>query len=327
MNWKDVLIGAISTLAVTVLGGVVIYYVTKEPELKSRELLAYSVRSSGDFSGDKERVAFTSIVIANRGGRVANNVVANIKFSGPLIKDLTTDTVPGTREDRNVAKDLARLTYHKLLPGEAVTVNLLLDSPARPTVTVRSDESLAVSESTLGAEKTEKLTDINRASSLVVPISALIFSILSIKILKGAKKLGIANGMLSNKNNAAFLLLHSGLSKEAEEILTESVRSGQYDSYTLSNLAVCKAINGDIEKAGALMSAAKYRDTNDHAAAVVLFNDALLNLISEKRSEAIADLKKAITLSPKEIKRYCERSVHLKDYRGTPDFIALLDVA
>lgn len=327
MNWKDVLIGAISTLGVTVLGGVVIYYVTKEPELKSRELLTYSVRSSGDFSGDKERVAFTSIIIANRGGRVANNVAVNIKFSGPSIKDLTTETVPGTREDRNVDKDQAKLTYHKLLPGEEVTVDLLLDSPARPTVTVRSDESLAVIEKSLGSEKTEKITDINRASSLVVPISALLFSVLAAQFLRRVKKLGIADGILSNRNNAAFLLLHSGLSQEAEEVLSDSVRSGQYDSFTLSNLAVCKAVNGDMEKATALMNAAKYRDTNGHAAAVVLFNNALLNMMSEKRQEAISDLRKALALSPKEVKHYCERSVHLRDYRNNPDFIALLGEA
>lgn len=324
MQWKDVLIGAISTLAVTVIGGVAVYYFTKEPQLKSQELLTYSIRSSGDFSGEKERVAFTSVVISNQGGKSASNVVANIRFDTPIIKDLTTETLAGTREERIIAKDEVTLKYAKLLPGERITINLLLGSPLSPSVAIRSDESLAVSENSLEGTISEKRTGINRASSLVVPISALLFSLIAGNFLRRAKRLGIADGMLIDRNNAAFLLLHSGLSKEAEEILNESVRTGRYDSFTLSNLAVSKAANGDKDRAAALMAAANYRQPKGHAGGVLAFNEALLNFMSGKRAEAIASLRRALTLSPKEVRKYCERSVHLNDYRADPDFIALL---
>ncbi|MBJ7575255.1 hypothetical protein [Luteimonas sp. MC1828] len=324
MQWKDVLIGAISTLAVTVVGGVAVYYATKEPEFKARELLTYSVRSSGDFSGEKERVAFTSVVIANRGGRAATNVVASIKFATPSIKDLATETVLGANEERAITSEQATLSYLKLLPGESITVNLLLSSPAQPVVTVRSDESLAVNEASLGTEKRERRTELNRASSLVVPISAFLFIVLTALFSRKAKRLGIADSMLSDRNNAAFLLLHSGLPKEAEDILTASLQSGRYDSFTLSNLALSKAVNGDPEKAAALMHAATYRETKGHAAAVVLFNEALLNFTSGKRSEAIAALRKALVLSPRQVKKYCDRSIHLNNYRADPDFISLV---
>jgi hypothetical protein len=323
MNWKDVLIGSISTLAVTVVGGVVIYYMTKEPELKTRELLTYSIRSSGDFSGDKERVAFTSIVISNRGGRSAGNVSAIIDFKSPSIKDLATDASPEVGEKRRVTPERAVLSYPRILPGEVVTVDLLLDSPARPDVTIRSDESLAVSDSSLGSNRDDRRIEINRASSLVVPISAILFSILGLAFLRRLKRIGSGSGMIGDRNNAAFLLLHSGLPEDADEILTASVRSGRYDSFTLSNLAICKAVQGDIAKANCLLTAAQHREVKGHAAAVLSFNEALLNLLSGRRAEGISCLRVALSISPSEIKRYSDRSVHLNAYRQDPDFIAL----
>lgn len=324
------MVGAISSLVVTTLGGVAVYYLTKEPEIRSKELLTYSVRSSGVFSGEKERVAFTSISIENHGGKPASNVIANITSGSSSIKDLTTSNSDGTLQEKKVTSNKATLKYAKLLPGETLTIDVLLDSPVQPRILVRSDESLAVSEATLGASKTEKRQEVNKLASLLVPTSAIVILLLTpivFRILRRARKLEKTGGLIGDRNNAAFLLLHSGLSEEAEEVLNAAVRAGRYDSFTFSNLAVANAVNGKTDKASALMVAANYLEVEGHAAGVIAFNEALLYFMSGKRPEAIAALRRALALSPKDVKKYCERSVLLSSYRRDADFIALVDSA
>lgn len=55
MKWKDVLIGALITLAITVFGGIIVYYVTKEPPKKISEKLIYSVENPQNFVTKKQR--------------------------------------------------------------------------------------------------------------------------------------------------------------------------------------------------------------------------------------------------------------------------------
>ncbi|WP_435815112.1 hypothetical protein ACLMM6_12715 [Xanthomonas campestris pv. incanae] len=129
---------------------------------------------------------------------------------------------------------------------------------------------------------------------------------------------------MSDKNNAAFLLLHNGLVIDAERILSSAVENGRYDSVILSNLALCNALSGDHTKANALMDAADFMQPVGHAAAVVGFSRAVMLLDEGERAEAIAELRKAISLSPKDIKRYCRFSVHLKQEREKQEFRELL---
>ncbi|KAF1716828.1 hypothetical protein CSC74_08085 [Pseudoxanthomonas yeongjuensis] len=130
--------------------------------------------------------------------------------------------------------------------------------------------------------------------------------------------------LVSDKNNAAFLLLHNGLINEADEILSESVKSGRYDAYTLSNLALCKALKKEHDKAQAFMKAAKHKKRSGHAAAVIAFNDCIMSFLADKRPDAISSIRAAMRLSPKEIKKYCELSVHLDGCRSDADFVAIL---
>ncbi|WP_143584227.1 hypothetical protein PWP89_08090 [Stenotrophomonas rhizophila] len=322
MQWKDTLIGAVLTLAVTTAGGIAVYYFTKEPEYKAKEILTYSIGSTGEFSGEKERVAFASVAISNRGGKAANSVVANIKFDGSAIKDLTTVLVPGIVEKRSLSKNGATLAYERLLPGETVTVNVLLDAPSKPVVSIRSDETLGSIENRDSTAANTKRKDVNDLSAVLVPASAIFLAAMFPFLFRWTRKL---NGMTStDRNNAAFLLLHNGLVMDAERILRSAVEAGRYDAIVLSNLALCNGLSGDHTRASALFDAAEFMQPKGHAAAVVGFNRSVILLNAGKRAQAIAELRKAISLSPKDLKRYCRLSVHLKHEMETQEFKDLL---
>jgi len=324
MQWKDALIGAALTLTVTTAAGVAVYYFTKEPEFKAKEVLTYSIGSIGEFSGEKERVAFASVAISNSGGKVANRVVASMKFDKSTIKDLTTVLVPGMVESRLLSKNGATLEYERILPGETITVNVLLDAPSKPVVSVRSDETLGTLENRDSNFAEKKRKDANTLSSVLVPASAAIVAAIFAFLLRSTRRARAAGMELVDRNNAAFLFLHKGLVIDAKRILNSAVEDGRHDPIALSNLALSNALTGDLNRANALMDAADFMEPSKHAAAVVGFNKAVMLFVTGAHVDAIVELRKAISLSPKEILRYCRLSVHLEQERGTQEFRDLL---
>ena len=134
-----------------------------------------------------------------------------------------------------------------------------------------------------------------------------------------------SRGMLRrpNQNDTGFLLIHHGLIDEAESVLDRAVHDGHCDQFTLSNYALCKAAKGNFDQAKSLLRAATFRKGSSHGKAVVLFNDAIIHLMLADKDATLSCLKQAIVLSPKEIRRYCQRSVHLEPVRTVPAFYEL----
>ena len=88
MKWRDVIIGAIVSLLVTILGGVAIFYATKEPDEKKQERLVYSINQTAQFSGGSQDLAFSSLTLSNLGGIAAKNVSVIISLNASELKDL-----------------------------------------------------------------------------------------------------------------------------------------------------------------------------------------------------------------------------------------------
>lgn len=322
MKLRDYLSGAFSALAITIVGGVVVYYVTKEPEQRTRELLVYSMRTSASFSGSKERISLATVNVQNRGGKAAKNVVAIIEFGSPLIRDVASESLPGSHDSKQVTNQSAMLKYPTVLPGETIVIDLLLKSPATPTVVIRSDESLAKPVTGL-EDKVFVNRPWNAIASTLVPISGLFLGVVFAIGLKALR----SEGVFLDKNNAGFLLLHSGLVNEAESVLISAVQGGSHDPFTLSNLATCYVVKGDIDKAKALISAANYHNPKGHASAVLALNEAYLCLRANDRFNALKKLEAAISNSPNHIKRYLANSALFVDYRADPDVAKLLSDA
>lgn len=323
MKWKDVLLGAVATLAVTVIGGIAVYYFTKEPDQKKNEQLIYTIQQSASFKGGNQDVALVTVRLKNEGGVAAKRVILSLVFNTAEIKDFALEGDSGAKELANETKlkpHNIQLNLETLLPREAVTLNLLLTSPEKPAVYVRSDSTLGI-EQALDYEPSSRKSGVNRYLEWAVPATGLLIGLLSVLFFKS---IGISQPPFSeDKNNAGFLLLHHGLVDDANAVLTDALHSGYYDALTLSNLAVCKAIKGEHEQAKQLLQAASFRDSGGHIKAVTLFNEALVSLVTGKKDEAILKFRQAIEMSA-EIRRYCQRSVHLDTVRTDPAIYDLI---
>lgn len=91
MRWKDILVGAAVSLAVTVLGGVVVYYYTSTPDSRRMESLVYSIPESASFKGGQQELTFSSIRVANEGGLAAKRVSLLATVKTAEVRDLSLD--------------------------------------------------------------------------------------------------------------------------------------------------------------------------------------------------------------------------------------------
>jgi tetratricopeptide (TPR) repeat protein len=324
VKWKDILLGAFASLAVTVLGGLAVYYMTKEPDYEKSEKLVYSIQQSASFTGGSQDVALAAITVENDGGVAAKHVSLLVMFKTAEIRDLALATNVDNREAaRNVTPKSAGLTFDVLVPKESITLNLLLSTPEKPSVSVRSEASLGI-EKPFDPKFIARAARINDFIGYVVPLSGLLMLALTALAAVTMRRGAHFESLSSNRNNAGFLLLHHGFVDEAAAILTSALNEGRYDPYTLSNLAVCRALKGEYEPARQLLRAADFRERSGHAKAVIHFNEALVALAEGKKDEAIATLKKAVARSPAQIRRYCQRSVHFDKIRNDPAFYELV---
>lgn len=316
MDWKERLWGAAAALTVTVVGGVVVYYATKEPVEKPAERLYYSVRSSSHFSGDKQRISFSSVELRNVGDLPASNVVAMIKVPAGTVQDIEIDAALAPGIEQEIEGGQVVLKFTRLLPSEAVTVNLLSTWPGAPSVVMRSDNSIGRAASPVPVSVAKDKSRANRVAAVLVPISAAIFTLVGVWwTLRFRKVLDHSRAVFPNRNNAAFVLLHGGLVEEASRILASSLKEGSYDAHILSNMAVCEQLVGEDGKAKGYVNAARFVGKTKHTDAVVAFNEAIISILDGDVSRFKERLAHAYSQSPLEIKRYIENSVHFEEFK------------
>src|SRR5690242_14357212 len=75
MNWRYTLISSGITLVVTLIAGLLVYYLTKEPpSLSPAEQIVYRINTSATFGSDPDKITFFTIRVENIGNEAAHNV-------------------------------------------------------------------------------------------------------------------------------------------------------------------------------------------------------------------------------------------------------------
>lgn len=321
MKLQDALVGAVSTLLVTVLGGVAVYYATKEPDEKKSEKLVYLLNQTAAFTGGTQELAFSTLTLTNEGGASAKRPTLTIDLKSAEVRDLAVSAQGGSREvARERSPKRLRLTFESLLPRETITVNLLLSLPERPTIDIRSEASLAEErQGPVSTSKETRVERLNAVAGILVPVGSALSLLIMLPIVIRLRARG-GFDMFGDRNNTGFLLLHHGLIDDAGRVLNEAVRAGQGDPYVLSNYALCRALAGDMEQAEKLLRAAKFRKRTGHGLAVVNFNEALIRLKQGDEAAALSKLTEAIGLSKSRIRQYAQTSIHLDAVRDKPGF-------
>lgn len=318
MRWKEVIIGAIVTLAVTIIGGLAVYYFTNESGSKI-EKLTYQIDRQVSFSGENNKLAIGVVRIANVGELGASDVKASISMNNSSFLEYNIESENGVEihHQLNQANDQIDIEISSLLSGESLTVTYLLPTSHEIQVSLRSDQSVGVEGITYLIPK-DKKSELSGFLNVFLPLLAII----SIIILFVAKRIvGRTNEVVrdSSANNVGFALFHNGLTKKARKVLTRTIEKGEESSsYAISNLAAVLAVSGDVEQACKYMQSAKMLcDSDCHSKAIMFFNEAIVSYQKGEYACVENDLVKALELSNDEIVYYIKSSVVMANMRGT----------
>lgn len=316
MKWKEKLIGATLTLVITVLGGVLVYYFTKEKHEKFSEILSYQIDKQVSFKGDKNQLSIGSLKFANIGNKPAENV--QIKFHVPTAKiiEFKVSSKNGADISKILSekKETVKLNIKSLVPEEIISVTYLLNQPDEIDFKIRSDDSIGNEGAIYKIDKKPQsiLNDFVGNYLPFLMFALVLYSyLIYFSIKRKLKKLGkfplISRG--ESRNNTAFALLHSGATQEAIDILERNILRHNSGSHSLSNYASALAVIGEKEKAKIFIKAAKLVARTSHEKAVVNFNSSIIQYNLGEHEEAQTSLEEALKQSNSEIEFYIKNSV------------------
>lgn len=322
MNWKSVILGALVTIFVTIVGGIGVYYFTKEDKLK--EDLQYTLEPTVDFTVSDSSVLIQNLQLVNKGTASSENIIFIIQANiNETIVNKSISFSSGNAAKYSVKfneKQKLQIEIENLLPNEKVKVTLLIKSLTKlfkPTITVRSKSSLGIETAwDAGIKEKTHLETINDYLTFLLPLIMLIQLVLILPTLISRIR---RSRQTSPLNDSAFLLLHKNQVQEAHQILTKTLKEKGGDSHILSNYALSLSKKGTFDKAYKFIEAAEYFASGDHQNAVVNFNKGLIQLLDNKVNEGKINIDLAITQSKKEISKYIKFSDIVKDLRKDPN--------
>lgn len=313
MKWRDLIIGFISALLVTVFGGALVYYLTKEPpKEKALEKLIYSTEQTATFNAKKMKFVLFTVRLGNIGNLPARNVDVAIEFQRNteiIDKSVSLSSGPvGKHQITQEDSSSLSIRFPCLTPSEKATISFMIDKvPSKqPIIGVKSENSVGTKGSFKEPQKIDKKDRLNRVISDLIPMILVVALAMVFYLRKLAKRTVMRYGR--DLNNTAFLLLHQGLLKESRALMEKDISEHGAHSHLLSNYALSLALDGDFKYLENRLRAAEFIASSKHDRAVVKFNRGLIAIIQEDLNKGIAFITEAVQLSPKEIIKYCKYS-------------------
>jgi hypothetical protein len=319
MRWRDMLLGALVTLVVTVLGSVATYYLTRDPNaLQRREDLVYEWQEPTSYESDQESISIATLRATNAGDGPARSieVVVELPKGTKLVKHkLSLSSGPLTAVSDDATNQRIFLKLSTLMPGEVATLSLMTQGILRdrPLIGLRSADSVGRQELGLLRRRSADTDELSDSLKILVPSAVGFQLIVLLLLVPGVRKklLKLAPTRRSS-NNTAFLYIHRGLTREAVDLLALSIRQHGADAVTLANYGLALGLEGHPDAARARLEAAEWWARHKHEKAVVSFNKAILCWHEGRPTDGIADLERAVRLSKREILRYSDFSVHVQ---------------
>ena len=302
MNWRDIVIGFISALLVTVIGGSIVFYITKEPKnYQKTEKLMYATETIASFSAKKQKFTLFTLHLGNFGKDTARNVDVGVQFSKDtkiIDRSILLSTGPVGRY--NILDDeisALKIQFPTLIPNEEVKISFMIsDNPTiDPKIGIKSEKTVAIKSSLGKKNDTKNITKINEiVSKLIFPIF-LISIIMIIILYRTADR--IKHSYYRNLNNTAFLLLHNGLANESKAIFEKEIKEHGAHSHLLSNYALNLVLDGKTEGVNERINVAELMAITKYDKAMVKFNKGLIKLIQNDVESGIEEISNAVELS------------------------------
>lgn len=328
MKWKELIIGALVTLLVTIVGGVIVWKFTREPPTPDpAPFIAYQIDTPAKFTSESKSVVFNTVRIGNLGDEVAREIVLSVEFpDGTEINDFAIVNSSGAAARNNQSEmssdDGEKIVkVDSLMPDEVITLSILTNSyEGSPKVTVRYPGGLAEQGPLVKGTAVDRAGDEPEAKKAA--LSALILGLLLPIMLYRLKR--ILNESRSI-NNSAFMILHQGLVEEATKMLENELNSRGATSFELANLGLCKALSSDFDTAEKLYSAAELYSSSKHIKALVAFNRAISSFEANELTMAKEQFEIASSLYKRRIKEYVKYSVYgqslVESIEGFDEFV------
>ena len=306
MRWKELLIGAVLTLAVTVAGGVVVYYFTQPEPVQKEELLTFQVEQQVAFEGKDNSVSIGSLRFGNIGSAPARDVVAQFSVKTAEIIEFQAVSQTNAEVSSQVSEDKHTVSVRvkTLLPEEIVTATFLLSEEAPAELNLRSSSSIGKE----GATRRTIANDNSEVSDFLVKFLPLLVLFAIFPAIYALPVLARSSSRSSCRNNTGFVLLHSGATDEAIRILRSAVEAGEDGSHALANLATAIALSGDAESSHAYLEAAEFLASTKHEKAVCALSRSIIEHQFANENDARESFSSALALSKSEVKSYAQKS-------------------
>ena len=313
MRWREILLGAVSTLVASILAGVAIWYLTRD-QPKSAEL-RYTAEEVVYFEGMPTQIAFVTVKVSNVGTYNAFDVRVVLTFpTGANLQEkqvVFSGGAAGTYKENQSASNQVDLSVALLAPEEVLSISALVKGGLEyiPTVSVRGRETVG---SPGPFQVPSEFPGVSGPTSIFVTIGALIAQLLLIGILTRRFAMRLQT-WISSVNNTAFLFIHKKMIDEAEELLRGKITTRGADLFLLSNFALVIGLQGDQEGAERHFVAAEWWQSGNAELALIKFNRSVLMIANGEYEVARGYLSEAFSLSRGQIKRYCQLSDYIDD--------------
>jgi hypothetical protein len=315
VKWRDIVVGALVTLFVTVVAGIIVWYVTRQPQ-PSTERLVYNLTTSATFGSDAGSITFLSAKVRNTGGKAARNVrIAGSLPSGYVLQDrrVTLSSGPAASFTDSSSNTKLELTIPSFAPSEEADLSLLVKGPNTPNMSlgVQSDDSLGtlVTEEAI-QDQSGKAGSLPPSFGIALVAVALVAQIvLTPRVRSALRGLTPARDAL---NDTAFVYLQQGLVDEAEQILTKAISDRGGNVLSLANRGLALGLKGDVMLAMKHLDAAEWWAGSNHEMAVIEYDRAVLAVHEGNIGEALGHLTTAFRLSPVNISWYCRLNIYVR---------------
>jgi tetratricopeptide (TPR) repeat protein len=325
MNWRTLAVGALVTLVVSVIAGVIVWLITKPEPIA--EKLQYSIENAATFTADKTKISFITIKLYNAGTKAARDfrLVADFK-SVVEIRERQISISSGRAASYSVSANdnkSLEITLPTLVVGEVLTASLLVSGTGEiiPSVSARSAETVAT-------EKAQALTPApdevkNKTIYILIVLFAALFTQTALfYFLRFSRRWLLFQGR--NLNNTAFTLLQSGLVQVAGRLLEKSIDEGSTNATVLANYAVSKSLSGDKETAKKLFAAAEWWSSDKWDQTNIQYGNAVVAAKESDFELAGEHLRKALALKKNMVRDYCKLSVYIKEAASANETIRKL---
>jgi tetratricopeptide (TPR) repeat protein len=325
MRWREIVVGAIVTLLITILAGIVVWFLTREP--RTGERLTYSVQQLASLTGDQTTINVVVVRLSNEGTKAAHDVKGTVQFVEGL--EITEAQIAssaglssGATKSLSQEKRELDIDIPTLAPTEVLSATLLVRgaSHSDPSVGVRSSETVGT-EADPAQAATERKGGISAIIATIVVAGAL--------LLQGAiyffrdrirALIHRLTPFYADENNVAFLLAHKGLPAEAEKILSAKIFGRSSGPIELANYGLALGLLGKPDydkyfKAAEGWEEIEISSSNTHLKAIIEFNRAAISISQGDLEEAEKYLSRSLAIEKQEILKYCSISDYIADAR------------